>query len=155
MIGRKDDDGKIWAATVLAGFWHLARYPFRDVLACDDDVSVVMWMRVLDTYFDVDLPIDDRLYAAADLLRNDPAAIRAACVVGSYGARKYDRDNWLHVPGGINRYYEAGGRHVLDMLCGEAIDAVSRGGSGLPNWYHVAWNIFAGATLAARAKVEK
>lgn len=157
--GRKDDDGKIWAATVLAGFRDVLAVPSNAALIADveDESEHEMIRAAIDLFLETALSIDERLTQAARQLMLCPTAIRGACEVGSYGARKYERDNWLYVPDGISRYYEAGGRHILDMLCGEPIDAVERGGSGLPNLSHVCWNIFAGATLVARerAKADK
>jgi hypothetical protein len=163
-IGRKDDNGKPWAATVLAGFWQVAgRVTFAAELADRDEglgdcprANAEILIDTLDAFFDVDRPVADRIdRAAALLLSADPDLyLRGAVAVGSYGARKYARDNWLRVDDGVMRYYEAVGRHVLDIACGEWIDTEDKGGSGLPNVYHVCWGILAAGELVRRHKVE-
>lgn len=156
-VGRKDDNGKPMAGTVLAGFRDVLNTHFAiagsDMSKVDGTASydLAVCRSALLVYLDTALTIEQRLIRSASILRDSAVAVRASVDVGSYGARKYDRDNWLHVDDGISRYYEAGGRHVLDMLCGVAIDDPAKGGSGLPNLAHWAWNVFAGATLAAKA----
>lgn len=156
-IGRKDDNGKPWAATVLAGFWRVAgRDKFESALAdredLDDERSEIL--ATLDAWFDVDSTIDERVWRACLLVQTCVPSfyLRGAVAVGSYGARKYARDNWLRVDDGVMRYYEAVGRHVLDIICGEWIDAEDKGGSGLPNIYHVFWGILAAGELVRRQK---
>lgn len=151
-IGRKDDNGKPWAATVLAGFWRVgARKAFTDAavkhLTSHEVGSIAL---ILDLFFDVNRDVGWRSRAAADdaCLFIPGEVFRGVVAVGSYGARKYERDNWLHVADGVSRYYEAVGRHVLDIICGEWIDAES----GLPNIYHVFWGILAAGELVRRQK---
>jgi hypothetical protein len=40
----------------------------------------------------------------------------------TFGARKYDDDNWRQVPDGENRYYAAAMRHLSAWRQGENID---------------------------------
>jgi hypothetical protein len=39
-----------------------------------------------------------------------------------FGARKYDRDNWQHVEGGMQRYQAAAFRHLIAYNQGEKAD---------------------------------
>lgn len=158
-VGRKYDNDKPWAGTVLAGFWCIetTRALVREVStngALKDQPLVDAILAAMTT----DLTPAERLLAARAQLSDHPDALARAVRVGTYGARKYERDNWLHVDDGINRYYEAAGRHVLQILEGKWIDTPDDeddGGSGLENLDHICWCIFAGAKLADTAKVVK
>lgn len=50
------------------------------------------------------------------------APIRAVIRVLMYGAVKYGRDNWMHVPNARNRYYSAALRHLTAWFEGEQHD---------------------------------
>jgi hypothetical protein len=152
VIGVKHDGGKLWAGTVLAGFWPQLRGYFRDQASDvgDLDDELQGWCDVLDAFFDVSLAIPDRIVNAAKHLTDHVSAdayLTHVIDVGTYGARKYDRDNWLHVEGGVDRYYEAVGRHVRDVMLGDWCDEES----GCVNLGHIAWGILAGAELVRRS----
>ncbi len=164
VVGRKHDADKPWAGTVLAGFW------------CDDIVNEFVdaapellhdgeggygdtIVDALNAMFDTNLTVAQRFKRGRDVLnlRHLGESLRRAVDVGTYGARKYERDNWLHVEDGINRYYEACGRHVLQILEGKRIDTPddpNDKGSGLPNLNHICWCIYAGAKLVDNLQKE-
>lgn len=50
----------------------------------------------------------------------------------TFGAKKYDRDNWQLVEGGEDRYLAALMRHLTAYQNGEGLDEES----GLPHLYH-------------------
>jgi hypothetical protein len=157
VIGVKHDGGKPWAGTVLAGFWPQLRGYFHDQAQDDgegdlDNDDLQGWCEVLDVFFDVSLAVPDRFVKAAKHLTDHVGAaayLPHVIDVGTYGARKYARDNWLHVEGGVERYYEAVGRHVRDVLLGDWRDEES----GCVNLGHIAWGILAGAELVRRQGV--
>jgi hypothetical protein len=139
---------------VLAGFWPQLRGYFHDQAQDDGDDLVDDldgWCDALDIFFDVSLAIPDRLVKAAKYLTDHVGAatyLTHVIDVGTYGARKYERDNWLHVDGGVERYYEAVGRHVRDVILGDWRDEES----GCVNLGHIAWGILAGAELVRRVR---
>lgn len=151
VVGVKHDGGKPWAGTVLAGFWPQLRGEFGMYAGADlDSDDLRNWSTVLDALFDVSLAIPDRLVNAAKSLTDQvstAAYLPHVIDVGTYGARKYARDNWLHVEGGVERYYEAVGRHVRDVMLGDWRDEES----GCVNLGHIAWGILAGAELVRRS----
>jgi hypothetical protein len=154
VIGVKHDGGKPWAGTVLAGFWPRLGDQFGLHAGSHLDTDDLRgWSETLDAFFDVSLAIPDRLVKAAAHL-NDHVSCGAylphVIDVGTYGARKYGRDNWLHVEGGVERYYEAVGRHVRDVILGDWRDEES----GCVNLGHIAWGILAGAELVRKAQPE-
>ena len=52
-----------------------------------------------------------------------PKGVMAQVIdVLEFGARKYDIDNWKHVPGARTRYYDALHRHVNAWWEGETTD---------------------------------
>lgn len=59
-------------------------------------------------------------------------AIEAMGRVLSYGARKYDRENWRKVPDGRRRYIAACLRHVFAAMRGEKSDPET----GESHWAH-------------------
>lgn len=146
VVGRKDDTGKPWAGTVLAGFWQVLSGEWHDVLAdhLDDEDEIAGWCACLGEFFDTNNPIEERVKRA--VAEMPLSTLSEAITVGTYGAQKYERDNWLHVEGGLHRYYEAVGRHVRDVLKGDWTDAES----GCVNLGHIAWGVLACATLARR-----
>ncbi len=40
----------------------------------------------------------------------------------TYGSNKYDDNNWMKVPNGRERYFDAGMRHATDWWKGEKLD---------------------------------
>jgi len=52
----------------------------------------------------------------------------------TYGAQKYDRDNWRKVPDGERRYFDAMMRHLWAIKRGEALDSET----GLSHYAHAA-----------------
>jgi hypothetical protein len=68
--------------------------------------------------------------------------------VGTYGAEKYSDNGWLEVPDGIERYTDAGLRHLLYNLSGEANDPDTE----LSHLAHEAWNALAVLELSLRKK---
>jgi hypothetical protein len=49
-------------------------------------------------------------------------ALEEVVKVLAYGLKKYERDNWKHVPDAMQRYEAAGFRHRVARLQGEAND---------------------------------
>ena len=54
-----------------------------------------------------------------------PLAMKATAEVLTFGAEKYEPDNWKHVPDSINRYFDAAQRHMWAYKEGEQIDPES------------------------------
>lgn len=54
-----------------------------------------------------------------------PRALLAVGRVLTFGARKYDADNWRKVPNARARYVDAALRHVLAFMMGERLDPES------------------------------
>jgi hypothetical protein len=54
------------------------------------------------------------------------------CDVMTLGVKKYSVDNWMHVPGGERRYFEAAMRHITARQCGEINDKETK----LPHLAH-------------------
>lgn len=82
------------------------------------------------------------------ILRSMARALQAVIEVGEHGARTYSEDNWLQVPGGIERYTNAMLRHQLKELAGDNVDDPD---SGLTHAAHIAWNSLARLELMIRA----
>jgi hypothetical protein len=78
----------------------------------------------------------------ASLLKDFAPALTEVMKVGTFGAKKYTRGNWLLVDNAIERYNDAMWRHLLS----DGIDEES----GLDHLYHAAWNILAVITLMKR-----
>ena len=51
-----------------------------------------------------------------------PLALKATADVLTFGAEKYEPDNWKHVPDSINRYFDAAQRHLWAYKTGEVED---------------------------------
>jgi len=62
------------------------------------------------------------------------AAVRDVVCVLTYGATKYDDENWKHVPDGRRRYFAAAQRHLLAWWEGERLDPET----GYPHLAHAA-----------------
>jgi hypothetical protein len=54
-----------------------------------------------------------------------PLALKAIVDVLTFGAEKYEPDNWKHVPDSMNRYFDAAERHIWAWKEGEQIDPES------------------------------
>ena len=54
-----------------------------------------------------------------------PYALQETVKVLTFGAQKYERNNWIHVDDGIRRYFDALQRHVWAWKMGEDIDPES------------------------------
>jgi Domain of unknown function (DUF5664) len=70
-------------------------------------------------------------------------ALAEVVKVGTFGARKYSAAGWLQVPNGIERYTDAGLRHIAAHTMGETHDPET----GMPHLSHAAWNMLAVLTL--------
>ena len=88
---------------------------------------------------------DDTGKPAAGVLIDFSQALEQVAEVGTYGALKYARGNWLQVNNAIERYYDAMWRHLL-ASGRETCDPES----GHTHLAHVAWNILAVLELSAR-----
>lgn len=73
-------------------------------------------------------------------------ALLAVAEVGTYGAAKYSDNGWTAVPGGRERYDDAGMRHRLARWAGEERDRESQ----LLHLAHEAWNALAVLELELR-----
>ena len=125
MSGIKHDDGKPLAFTVLSKFWPVL-WPHIEGRTLADEFDAFM-------RGGIKVPLDDPDYWS-DIV-----------AVGTFGVCKYGADNWQCVD--VQRYREAGARHMLAMLS-EGTDAVDND-SGLPHWAHFRWNALAVATLGS------
>ena len=54
-----------------------------------------------------------------------PLALKAVVDVLTFGAEKYEPDNWKHVPDAKRRYFDAAQRHLWAWKEGEQIDPES------------------------------
>jgi hypothetical protein len=149
----KHDSGKLWAATVLAGFWPVIgeeavlRISTAYVVA-KESMPDIRW--ALDAYFDTNLPIEHRVVQARDHLPFKET-IRMAVQVGHYGASvKYVNDNWLGLENGLHRYYEAGGRHIQALVSGEFLDSESN----LQHLAHWIWCVYATSTIVMKTNTK-
>lgn len=66
----------------------------------------------------------------------EPEFIESVGQVVTYGAQKYEPNNWQGVEDATDRYYAAAMRHLLAYRKGERLDE-----SGLSHLAHVACNI--------------
>lgn len=80
------------------------------------------------------------------ILKDMARAIKAVSEVSTFGAKKYTEGGWLKVPNAVNRYENAGHRHMLDRYCGIECDEESR----LLHLAHEAWNKLAVLELYLR-----
>lgn len=60
-----------------------------------------------------------------------PLALTETARVMTYGAHKYEPDNWIHVPDAKRRYFNAAQRHQWEYRQGEELDSES-------NLHHIA-----------------
>lgn len=68
-----------------------------------------------------------------------PKALLEVAKVSDFGAQKYERGGWKTVPDGIERYFDALGRHLLNFQIEGTFDKES----GLRHMAHLAWNALA------------
>jgi hypothetical protein len=80
------------------------------------------------------------------LLEQFPRACMAVAEVSEFGAGKYTWGGWQHVENGIERYGDAGERHVCKAIIEGEIDSES----GLLHAAHEAWNSLARLELILR-----
>lgn len=78
---------------------------------------------------------DDKDKNRLDLI--DVSFIESLGKVLTYGANKYEANNWQKVEDPVNRYYAATLRHLFAWRNGEVCDPES----GLPHLAHIATNI--------------
>ena len=81
----------------------------------------------------------------ASLLSDFSLALLEVAKVSTYGAQKYSRGGWQHVPEGVDRYNDAKWRHSLKERH-ESHDSES----GLLHAAHEAWNCLARLELMLR-----
>ncbi len=81
----------------------------------------------------------------AALLKDFSLALTEVAKVCTYGAKKYSRGGWQHVPGGVDRYDDAKWRHMLATRH-EEIDRES----GLRHDAQEIWNALARLELILR-----
>lgn len=81
----------------------------------------------------------------AGLLKLFSRALVEVARVGTFGAAKYTRGGWQHVPNGEERYEDAQWRHLL-----AEIQEPNDPDSGLPHLAHQAWNALARLELVLR-----
>lgn len=86
----------------------------------------------------------------ASILQEFGHALLAVAECGTFGAEKYARGSWQHVPDGINRYNDALIRHLLKENF-EELDV----DSGLLHATHACWNCLAKLELMLREKEVK
>ena len=54
-----------------------------------------------------------------------PQALKATVEILTFGAQKYERDNWQYVPDAKRRYFDALNRHLWAWKEGEQLDPES------------------------------
>ena len=52
-----------------------------------------------------------------------PFALKEVVAVLTVGAQKYERNNWIHVPDSMRRYFDAAQRHIWAWKEGESDDS--------------------------------
>ena len=95
--------------------------------------------------------LDGGKLIAGELILSFPHAMEALATIATYGAKKYSRTGFLHVPDAEVRYMDALMRHLLKHGQGERLDQES----GLPHLDHALWNIAAIVELGRREKMEE
>jgi len=75
-------------------------------------------------------------------------ALESVAEVTTFGAKKYTPDGWKKVDGGIERYTDALGRHLLKEKSEGYLDSDSQ----LPHAAQVAWNALARLELILNAE---
>lgn len=82
------------------------------------------------------------------LLAYFPRALREVALVSQAGAEKYTWNGWESVADGVNRYADAGGRHILDMAVTDFDDGPH--GTGCRHKAQAVWNLLASLELELR-----
>jgi len=82
---------------------------------------------------------------AGTITKDFGAALLAVSSIGTFGARKYSKSNWLQVPDGVDRYTDAMMRHFLTEST-----ALYDSESNMLHAAHVAWNALARLELMLR-----
>jgi len=95
--------------------------------------------------------LDGGKLLAGELIVAFPRAMEALVTIATYGAGKYSRHGFLHVPDASLRYLDACMRHLLKYGQGEYRDLES----GLPHIDHALWNIAAIVELEKREDQSK
>lgn len=85
------------------------------------------------------------------MLESFPHALEQVAKISTYGAQKYSRLGWVHVPDGETRYADAMARHLLEVAKGGDVDPES----GLLHLAHAAWNVLAVLELQCRNSGQK
>lgn len=144
-IGTKHDTGKPYGWTVLMGFLPV----LVDFYKLDDR----RWLRICDEGIAVALdlmeecskdltPVNIWEQSTLPQVIHSVLGYRGLAGVlenGTFGAKKYGRFNFLQVENAVERYREAGGRHLVRWLDGEDIDPESQV-NHLDMWL---WNMIA------------
>lgn len=99
-----------------------------------------MAMEMSGKKYDEDKPI------TGTILQDFGNALNAVALVGTFGAQKYSKSNWLKVDNGIERYTDAMARHFI-IETNEEYDEES----GLLHAAHTAWNALARLELILRS----
>ncbi len=82
------------------------------------------------------------------LINYFPRALWAVAEVSTFGANKYDWNNWLELDNAYSRYKDAQFRHALKQAMGENLDLESN----LQHLAHEAWGALATLELALQGK---
>lgn len=85
----------------------------------------------------------------AGLISNFGQALLEVAKISTYGAKKYTRGGWQHVPDGVTRYNDAFWRHLLEQ--GGDLDKLDKD-SGLLLQAQIVWNALATLELYIRNK---
>ncbi|RLB94820.1 MAG: hypothetical protein DRH26_00025 [Deltaproteobacteria bacterium] len=86
----------------------------------------------------------------AGILQQWPRALTAVLEVATFGAKKYSRGGWQHVPNGVERYTDAMIRHLLK----EPLETADPD-SGLSHEVHAAWNALSRLELMLREQEQE
>jgi len=120
---------------------HEQPLPKRDkVWTSDDSPDGDGLVEIGGTKYDNNKPMGSIVYEYF------PHAVLAIAEVSTFGATKYARGGWQHVPNGIERYTDAMHRHQLQEACGEEFDQ----DSGLTHAAHAAWGALCRLELMIR-----
>lgn len=96
---------------------------------------------------DKDLKYDKGKPPVGMIMEYFPRALLKVASVAGFGAKKYKRGSWQHVPNAFHRYTDAEYRHQLYSSF-EELDPESR----LPHLAHAAWNSLAVLELYLRER---
>lgn len=131
-IGTKHDTGKPYGWTVLMGFLPVLLNFYK----LDDR----KWLRICEGGIAIALDLMEEcsqdltpeiVWEQTTLLKVihsvlDYRGLAGVLENGTFGAKKYGRFNFLQVENAVERYREAGGRHLVRWLDGEDIDPESQ-----------------------------